>query len=285
MRNAWVIVNEAADVPVDDALLDGSARLSVLAGGCACCDGRQGLIDILRRICDRRICESIDHIVLEASGLTDPAPMIEAIRMDPLLVHHILVSEIIVAVDALHGLQQLKNEPLGRRQVEAADRLVVTKVDQAEEGAMKHLAATLRLLNPGACMSGAVMGSEAALPDATGGTAEPLPEFSMAYVAPIIAAHLDLDSFVDWPAFSVWLSALLHARGEDVMRVKGVVRTPAGRLLLQSVRQVVQSPEILPESKASRREEDNSVVFIGRGFSSEDLRRSLRYFAGGTQHE
>jgi G3E family GTPase len=211
--------------------------------------------------------------------------MIEAIRTDPLLIHHILVSEIIVAVDALHGLQQLKNEVLGRRQVEAADWLVITKVDQAEEGATKRLAATLRLLNPGARMSGAVMGIESALPDTTGAAAETLPEFSGTHLAPIVASHLDLDSFVDWPAFSVWLSALLHARGEDVMRVKGVVRTPAGRLLLQSVRKVVQSPEILPDSKASGHAEDNSVVFIGRGFSTEDLRRSLRYFTGGARHE
>ena len=76
--------------------------------------------------------------------------------------------------------------------------------------------------------------------------------------------------------FSVWLSALLHARGDDVLRVKGVARTPAGRLLLQSVRKVVQSPEILPDQNDRL---DNVVVVIGRGYCAEDLRRSLQYFA------
>jgi G3E family GTPase len=282
MSDAWVIVNEAADIPVDDALLDGFARSSVLAGACACCDGRQALIETLRGICDRRVGsdDTIDHVVLETSGLADPGPIIEAIRIDPVLVHHIVVGEIMVAVDALHGLAQLKSEPLGRRQVEAADSLIVTKVDKAEESAMKRLLAMLHLLNPGAGVSGAIMGSEAALPDATGTTAETFSDLSAAEVVPILAARLDLDPSIDWTAFSVWLSALLHARGEDVMRVKGVVRTPAGRLLLQSVRKVVQSPEILPESKASGRGEDNSVVFIGRGFSAKDLRQSLHYFAG-----
>ena len=61
------------------------------------------------------------------------------------------------------------------------------------------------------------------------------------------------------------------------MRVKGVVRTPAGRLLLQSVRKVVQSPEVLPPQEDR---EDNTVVVIGRGYQSADLCRSLERFAG-----
>lgn len=61
------------------------------------------------------------------------------------------------------------------------------------------------------------------------------------------------------------------------MRVKGVVRTPAGRLLVQTVRKIVQSPEILPEQESR---EDNTIVVIGRGYREEDLARSLRYFAG-----
>jgi G3E family GTPase len=67
------------------------------------------------------------------------------------------------------------------------------------------------------------------------------------------------------------------SRGEDIMRVKGVICTPAGRLLLQSVRKMVQSPAILAES--DEREGDDSVVFVGRGFTTNDLRRSLHYFA------
>ena len=78
----------------------------------------------------------------------------------------------------------------------------------------------------------------------------------------------------------MWLSALIHARGDDVLRVKGVVRTPAGRLLLQSVRKIVQSPEVLPDDKDRPAGEDNSLVFIGRGFSVEQLAKSLRHFAG-----
>jgi G3E family GTPase len=279
MRKSWVIVNEAANVPVDHALLDGAVHLSVLAGGCACCDGRQALIDILRHICDRRVGsgEPIYRIVLETSGLADPAAIMEAIRADSVLVHHLLVADIIVTVDALNSQAQITCEPLGRRQIEAADRLIVTKLDQQEEGLVKRLLATLRMLNPGAAISGAVMGSDVRIPDVTGEKAESLPDLSLAERAPILAARLDLDPSIDWTAFSVWLSALLHARGEDIMRVKGVICTPAGRLLLQSVRKMVQSPAILAES--DEREGDDSVVFVGRGFTTNDLRRSLHYFA------
>ena len=126
-------------------------------------------------------------------------------------------------------------------------------------------------------MSAAVHGSTVGLPLYDGAEPEPLAEPSQAAAnSPIFATTLVLDSTIDWTVFSVWLSALLHARGDDVLRVKGVARTPAGRLLLQSVRKVVQSPEILPDQNDRL---DNVMVVIGRGYRAEDLRRSLQYFA------
>lgn len=283
-KDALVIVNEAAETPVDDALLGQSNRLEVLAGGCVCCTARQELIDLLRRIADERSRaatsdQRLAHIVLETSGLADPGPIVEAIRADPVLVYHVVVSEVIVAADALHCMSQLKGEPLGRRQIEIADRLVVTKADAAQEGALKTLLATLAAINPGARISGSVRGEDHPLPDDAGVLPETLPELSDAVPkAPIQPTRLYLDDSIDWTAFTVWLSALLHARGDDIVRVKGVVRTPAGRLLLQTVRKIVQSPEILPEQGDIR--EDNMIVVIGRGYTAAQLSRSLRYFAG-----
>jgi G3E family GTPase len=89
---------------------------------------------------------------------------------------------------------------------------------------------------------------------------------------------VQVDPDIDWSAFTLWLSALLHARGDDLVRVKGVIRTPAGRLLLQTVRKVVQSPEILPEQSDPGL--DNRIVFIGRGYRPADLDRSLHRFLG-----
>jgi len=283
MEDALIVVNEAAEVPVDDALLYRSSKLMVLAGGCACCDGRDALIVMLQGICDDRVNpenrEKIyQHIVLETSGLADPGPIIDAIRSDPILVYHVIVDEIIVAVDAVNCLDQLRREPLGRRQIETADHLVVTKTDAADENSVGQLLATLKMLNPGAAISGAVMGSAADLPAFADVAPLPLPDLSGSSNLPVISTRLDLDPSIDWTAFSLWLSALLYARGDDLMRVKGVVRTSTGRLLLQSVRKVVQSPEILPHD-LDNTDDDNAIVFIGRGFEATDLAKSLRYFA------
>jgi G3E family GTPase len=135
-RDAFVIVNEAAETPVDDALLQNAPRLAVLAGGCACCSGKAELISCLRGLIEERskmLPEQarLQRIVLETSGLADPGPIVEAIRTDPVLVHHIVVSEVLVAVDALHALAQLQVEPLGRRQIESADCFMITKLMRA----------------------------------------------------------------------------------------------------------------------------------------------------------
>jgi G3E family GTPase len=283
-KDALVIVNEAAETPVDAAVLGDVQNLAVLAGGCVCCQAQGELIRLLREVCDARSgfdssSERLQRIVLETSGLADPRPIVEAIRSDSVLVHHIVVSEIIVAVDALHALEQLRSERLGRAQMEVADRLVVTKIDAAQQAALTRLLATLGRLNPGAVISGSARGSIVGLPAYDDADPEPMPELSdEAGRSPIFATKLLLDPSIDWTAFSVWLSALLHARGDDVLRVKGVARTPAGRMLLQSVRKTVQSPEILPEQDA---QVDNVMVVIGRGYRAEDLRRSLQHFAAG----
>jgi G3E family GTPase len=282
MADALVIVNEAADVPVDDMLLFRSSEIRVLAGGCACCEGRERLVETLREFCDQRVDSTyqggrFEHIVLETSGLADPGPIVDAISGDPVLMHHIRVQEIIVAVDALHGLSYLAREPLGRRQVETADRLIVTKVDAAGPEALKRLAATLRALNPSAALGASAMGSPANLPDFAGVEAEALPGEGEATDAPVLSTVLRLEDASDWTAFATWLSAVLHARGDDIIRVKGVVRTPAGRLLLQSVRRVVQAPEMLPDA-VTEGKDDNCIVFIGKGFRQRDLEASLGYF-------
>jgi G3E family GTPase len=278
--NVHVIVNEAAETPVDDALL---GKVTLLAGGCCCCSGRPALISALRALCDDRSREGgarFDRIVLETSGLADPAAIVAAIQADPVLVNHILIGETLVAVDALHALAQLASEPLGRRQVGAADQLILTKIDACAPNDLAALQATLAVLNPGAAISAAVLGETVALPPVPPGTIPlplpPLPEDDAR--GPILPTQIDVDPSLDWSAFALWLSALLHARGDDLVRVKGVLRTPAGRLLLQTVRKVVQSPEILPETLDPG--QDNRIVFIGRGYDPKDLTRSLYHFLG-----
>jgi G3E family GTPase len=279
-----VIVNEAAETPVDDVLLgrDGQG-LTLLAGGCCCCAARQELVAALRVLCDRRSRDggagSLRHVLLETSGHADPAAILGAIRDDPVLVHHLRVRETVVLVDALHAPAQLVHEPLGRRQIASADRLILTKADRADAAGLARLRATLALLNPHAPLSAARLGEEhplapEALAEALPLELPPLPEEDGR--GPILPARVAIPEGLDWASFAVWLSALLHARGDDLVRVKGVVRTPGGRLLLQAVRKVVQPPELLPDRPGEAA--DNQLVFIGRGCGAEDLARSMRHF-------
>ncbi len=283
-----VVVNEAAETSVDDILLTTASGLTLLAGGCCCCVGRQDLVTALRRLCDMRsriisTDTRLDRIILETSGLADPGAIVAAIQGDAILVNHIVIDETIVVVDALHGLAQLQSEPLGRQQIGAADRLILSKSDVADPATLTILRATLRDLNPAAPQTGAILGQDVALnrlpPEMQ---AAPLPHLSNEDMrGPIIPACVTVGANMDWSLFAVWLSALLHARGNDLVRIKGVVRTPAGRLLLQTVRKVVQSPEILPNRADLG--QDGKIVFIGRGFRPEDLQLSLDHFMEPTR--
>ncbi len=275
---AYILVNEAAETPVDDTLLTAQASsVTMLAGGCACCTGKADLIAALRTICDTRsrTAAGADHIVLETSGLADPAAILDAIRNDTVLVHHIIVSEIIVLVDALNAADQLRTEHLSRAQIEAADRIIVTKTGGTVPTALAAVIASVRLLNPLAEISAADKGVPVPLGDLPNSAPLELPQLSDD-TAPITPTRIDIGPEVDWATFSVWLSALLYARGNDLVRVKGVMDTPAGPLLLQAVRKSVQPPELLPPEAADRQ---NQMVFIGRGYTPDALRRSLAYFA------
>lgn len=272
-----ILVNEAAETSVDDLLLGRADRLDVLTGGCACCTGRDALRAALHKICDAESgpqAGSIDTIVLETSGLADPAAIVRAIMDDPVLVRRIVLSRTIVLVDGVEGANQLAQEGLARAQAEAADEIVVTKAHEADHQNLSRLAATLRLRAPDATLSFSDFGVEvqiATRPDA--------PPFDLGVTSeaaePIRAHRLNVDTAGGWGALSAWLSALLFVRGESIVRVKGAIRTPAGMLLLQSVRRLVQPPEILPEPvDQPQAAHDDFIVLIGRGIDQDRLQDS-----------
>jgi G3E family GTPase len=280
---AHILINEAAETPVDDTLLASqSAGVTMLSGGCACCTGKDDLVNALKALCDAHSRQKPEdrqtaQIVLETSGLADPAAILDAIQKDSVLVHHIRVAEIIVLVDAMNAEEQLRTEHLGRAQIEAADRIILTKVDAVPDAVLATVEATVRHLNPAVRIEAAVKGKPFDLPDLPTVPPYDLPRISDGG-EPIQPTKIDIPDDVDWATFSIWLSALIYARGDDLVRVKGVFDTPAGPLLLQAVRKSVQPPELLPPEAAQRQ---NQIVFIGRGYKGDDLRRSLDYFTRG----
>ena len=267
---AHVIVNEAAGVAVDDALLSQAQGVTVLAGGCACCEGRAGLVAALRHLADRRSAGmAFPGIILETSGLADPAAIITAVADDPILVRHFRLTGTTVLVDAANGAADLAAGTLAIRQIRAATALILTKTETAPPLATARLAATLGALNPLAALSAAVAGIAVPLPALV---AAPLPLAQNTRA--VTAVTLPIPPGADWASLSLWLSALLHAHGDRLIRLKGVVHTPTGRLLIQTVRRTVQPPEMLPDGLGT----DDILAVIGEAPDVATLQTSLGRF-------
>ena len=194
-----------------------------------------------------------------------------------MLGHRLVIEKTIVLVDASSGGDQIVQEPLARAQVEAADAVVVTKPGTCNLNQRSAVAATLRELVPEAAVTWAERGVDV-VADIDTRVKPRRPGVSSK--EPIRAYRLDARD-APWVAMSAWLSAVIVARGDDIMRVKGVMRTPAGRLLLQSVRKHVQPAEIMPEPvlrPGEQAHDEDFIVLIGRSMDEERLVQSWRRF-------
>ena len=281
-----VIVNEFGAVGLDHQLLRAcEERVELLGGGCACCTRRTDLVQALRGLLDAhdRGTARLSRVVIETSGLADPAPIVFTITNDPMLRHHFEVERLIVTVDAVNWAEQLAAHGEARKQVLVADELVITKLDLVEsEEAHAALAGALRALNPAATLRTAlhgVLGDDPAQALATTpaphATAEP--ENTVAHTDDVSSLSLQPDGPVDWLGFAVWLSMLLHARGQDVLRVKGLVELDDHTLVsVNGVQHVVHTPEHI--DRGTIPDPSPGIVFITRGIEVERLRESFEAF-------
>ncbi|MGN6866904.1 MAG: CobW family GTP-binding protein [Solirubrobacteraceae bacterium] len=280
-----VIVNEFGAVGLDHQLLRAcEERVELLGGGCACCTRRADLVRALRDLLDAhdRGTARLSRVVIETSGLADPAPIVFTITNDPMLRHHFDVERLVVTVDAVNWSEQLGTHPEARKQVLVADELVVTKLDLVErqEEAGASIAAALRALNPAAALRTALHGVLGDAPLEAAGAPRLKPtagDTTLAHTDDVSSLSLQPDGPVDWLGFAVWLSMLLHARGQDVLRVKGLVELDDGTLVsVNGVQHVVHTPEHLDRGTIS--DPSSGIVFITRGIEIERLRESFDVF-------
>ena len=148
-----VIINEFGDVGLDHDLIETSEESFVeLQTGCLCCAVRGDLVltleDMLRRRDEGRVAR-FERIVIETSGLADPAPILHALMSDAGLSQRLELAGVVATVDVVNGLATLGKHPESVKQVAVADRLILTKTDlpQAEPAG---LSAQLAILNPSA---------------------------------------------------------------------------------------------------------------------------------------
>ena len=163
-RDAAVIINEFGDVGIDHLLVESSGDSIIeLSDGCLCCTVRGELVDTLANLMDAvqtgRV-KPVRRVVIETTGLADPAPVMQAIMGNPVIATNFELDGMVTVVDAVNGLQTLGNHEEARKQVAVADRLIVSKRSMASGETLATLETALRDLNP-----------RAALMDADGGEA------------------------------------------------------------------------------------------------------------------
>ncbi len=160
LANACVIINEFGDVGIDHLLVEKSDENIVeLSSGCLCCTIRGDLIDTLHDLLGRRDDGSIkafDRVVIETTGLADPAPVLHVLMADTQLLARFRLEGVITVVDGVNGMATLDAHPEAVKQVAVADRIVLTKLDllsgKEGEDMLFAIIARLRKLAPSARM-------------------------------------------------------------------------------------------------------------------------------------
>ena len=251
-----VIINEIGEIAIDHHLVDFvEGSVLELPGGCLCCAVREDLARTLRSLIERRDAREIrrfGRIVIETTGLADPAPILFTLGTDPMLDHRLRLASIVTLVDAVQGATTLDRFAEATRQAALADLLVITKTDLAPLG--PELVQRLDRINDRAAR---VLAADA--PDAgtvlfgAGSRATPpvmAAEPVAAHTHGIDAFGVVLDADITRLEFARALGGLARERGNDLLRVKGIVRfcdRPERPAVVQAAQHALFAPEWLDD--------------------------------------
>jgi len=308
-QRSLVIVNEAAELGIDDQLLRPAAGTPVrlLQNGCLCCAVQSDLKrTLLETVDDPALTPRVDRIVIETSGLADPVSVIASLSAHPRLSGRLRLQAVVTTVDALHAEVQLDESPEFTAQVQCADMLILTKQDVAVAEQVERVARLLRSMNPMAAIVGRNDGIVDELLHASSRftterfasqwlastVADPVGD-GYVRLSPLAGVHgrnrhtrgvvafaVTAKRRVDWVLFSTWLSLLVHAHGQRLLRIKGLLEVADDEppIVVNVVRHVVHFPEHLAEPPFDRC--GSCLVFLVRDLEPADIRRSLSAFVG-----
>jgi G3E family GTPase len=312
-QDVAVIVNEFGDVGLDHLLVrESTENLVLLENGCICCTVRDDLIATLRDLLARRDGGGIPafrRVVIETTGLADPAPVVHSLMNDLALVLRFRLDRVVATIAAVPGTATLRDTEEARKQVAFADALVVTKTDLAEEADTRRLEAELRRLNPSAALHRVLHGrADAALledggfdPGEKGEAVERWlgAEASPAHhhhhhdhhhddcpacTAEAARHHAGIGSFclfppaaLSWEVASLWLERLAARHGPDLLRVKGLLRIaewPQGPVIVHGIQHLFHPPEMREGWPGDDRR--SRIVFITRGIPAQEVEAMLQ---------
>lgn len=276
-----VLVNEFGEVGIDNLLVEALADdVVLLRSGCLCCsvrgDVKQAVLRLKARVAAGEM-PPFERLVIETTGLADPAPLLATFHADPMLRHQHRIENVVTVIDAVNGSANLDRFDEAMRQVAAADLLIMSKIDLAGADRAASLRKRLEAINPAANIEQRALGDPA--PPHWLSAAPPRPR--SASPARTSNPHGDTRSFIlgadepiDWAAFGLWLSMLLNRHGDRILRVKGLLRVAGADnpVLIQGVQHIIHQPEHLPAWPGEPRTE---IVMIARDLDPVLVQRSF----------
>jgi G3E family GTPase len=292
MCDAAVIVNEFGEIGIDHQLIRSSNENTILLGsGCICCVVRGDLVDTMRDLLVQRNRGDIPafrRLVIETTGLADPAPLLHTLMSMPVAARYRL-DTVATTVDGVLGATTLEGHYEAVKQAALADRIFITKTDLADAVTLAGLEERLSRLNPAAACRRIANGE--AEPDEIFGEmiydparrivdverwlqaeklakpGEGLP--SGRHDAKIKTFALTFAQPFEWRTVAAWLDALASTRGEDLLRVKGVMNIvdAPGPVVVHAVQHLFHPPLMLERWSTPLKR--SSIVFITRDLSRE----------------
>ncbi|MEM7062815.1 MAG: GTP-binding protein [Cyanobacteria bacterium P01_B01_bin.77] len=279
-----VIVNEFGEVGIDHQLvIDADEEIFEMNNGCICCTVRGDLIRIVGDLIARG--DRFDHLVIETTGLADPAPVIQSFFMDEVMARQTILDAVVTVVDAKHIGRHWESDE-AQEQIAFADVVLLNKADLVTSDELAVLEQKVRAMNAIATIH-ATQNCEIALDQLLGVQAFDLknalsidPKFlddvAHEHDDSVYSVAITESGTVDSDRLNRWLYQLIQAKGADIFRVKGIVDVDnaSRRFVFQGVHMTLDGrpgKPWLPEE--SRRSE---LVFIGRNLDEAELLAGFR---------
>jgi G3E family GTPase len=291
LADTAVAVNEFGAIPLDRDLIDhGSDSTVVMANGCLCCNLAGDMEEAVMRLFSRREAGDVPRfkrLIIEPSGLSDPAPIAQAILRNPMMARALRLEAIVTTADALFAALQIAKHPETRKQIALADQLVLTKSDLADAATVARVRSALRWLNPVAPIHVAEKGAidaaslfPAAFLDPAGAVLSPPRSGMFAEVVQpdhaqrIAAVSLFADAALRWGPFDTWLRGIRLGHAEQLLRIKGMLAIEGvrGPVVVHGVHHVLHAPVALDCWPGTDRR--SRLVMIADAQTSDAIRAS-----------
>ncbi len=283
-KKVAVIVNEFGEVGIDNQLIiDADEEIFEMNNGCICCTVRGDLIRIINNLMKRR--DKFDHIVIETTGLADPAPVIQTFFVDEDMRDKLLLDAVVTVVDAKHIWQHWDADE-AQEQIAFADVVLLNKTDLVTPEELTELEKRIRNMNIMAKIyhtqnaeieMSALLGVKAFdLNRALEIEPDFLGEHEHEHDETVTSVAIVESGAIDGNKFSDWIEQLLQTKGPDIFRTKGILNV-AG----EDKRFVFQGVHMLFDGRPDRawkptETPKNELVFIGRNLNDNQLIEDFR---------